>query len=96
VAFKIQIKNSKLKNDLGYTVVAQTEPEKGSFFSKMQNQNETMIQNGLARSAGSTSSMGRRLLSRFTDKARKIKSSGFNKKSSKFFSLRSHIFGKHN
>jgi hypothetical protein len=44
----------------------------------MQNQNEAMTQQKdlVVRSAGATSSMGKRLLSKITDKARKIKSSG--------------------
>ena len=80
VAFKIQIRNEKLTNfdetDLDNLIVAQTEPEKGSLFSRMQNQSEVM-QNGLAKSTISTSSnMGKRLLTKFTDKARRIKSSG--------------------
>ena len=66
-------------DDLESSIVAQTEPVKGSLFYRMQNQNEAMTQHKndpTVRSAGSSSSMGKRLLSKFTDKARKIKSSG--------------------
>ena len=49
-------------------------PDRGSVFSKIQNQNEAMTtQNVLARSASRT---GKKLISKIADKARKIKSSG--------------------
>ena len=55
-------------------VIAQTMPDRGSLFSRIQNQNEAMTsQNVLARSASRTS---KNLISKIADKARKIKSSG--------------------
>ena len=78
VAYKVDIRHRTpeiISGDLEAPIIAQTQPEKGSLFSKMQNQNDSMSmsQNNLVRSASST---GRKLMSKIADKARKIKSSG--------------------
>jgi hypothetical protein len=80
VAFQIQIQSEQSNSGQAtlpqYSIIAQTAPEKGSLFSRMQNQNDAMQTTRSASTA--TSSMGKRLFNKFTDKARRIKSSGQN------------------
>ncbi len=74
LVFNVELRNQKQNfHSENAPVIAQSVPERGSLFSRIQNHSESMTQNVLARSASRT---GKKLISKIADKARKIKSSG--------------------